>query len=634
MSRLKWLVVLALLALTACASRQAQVQDAETEPPLPEVRKITFTGNETFGAGALRGAMATVQRPLFPPWKRGEVYNRPTLNADLQRLKKFYFDRGFLQTTVRVEQVNEDLENHTVRIAIAIAEGPPTLVQDVRLAGAWPAALLDEAKVLRELPLRRGERITKKAFDDSKAMLLRLMQDASYARAEVVPQTEVDTEKHEAIVTFTLQPVNLTRFGQITIMGNRQVKTRAIARQIEIRRSELYSKKTLTDTAEAIYGLGMFQAVTLNELSLEEPDNPSNIEPDLPWNIQVVVRERKPRTIEFGIGASSVDRFRIRVAWTHRNVFGGAERLTFEGKLASFVQEANASLQFPYFLARRTRFTQTLFVRNEEEFNTDPLGLLDSLFAIEDPQPDFDLFSMGGISRVEHGLSKTWSAAAGLDLSYNDFRQVDASSEINTEDNILFIQFAELTWDTSNDLLNPTRGMLLRGRFDHATTALLSDVSFVKLLFEARHYQPIWWRMILATRLVLGGIQPYGASDDVPQNVRFFSGGPGSVRGFAKNRLGPLSADNDPLGGNSLIEGSVELRFPIMGNLWGALFVDFGNVYRQALTYRLADLRYAVGPGVRYFTPIGPIRIDFGIIMDRRDDEDFGRVEFSIGQAF
>ena len=153
------------------------------------------------------------------------------------------------------------------------------------------------------------------------------------------------------------------------------------------------------------------------------------------------------------------------------------------------------------------------------------------------------------------------------------------------------------------------------------------------LLLEARHYQQLWWEVILATRLKVGAIEPYGASDEVPFNVRFFAGGPDSVRGFALNRLGPVSSNDKPIGGRSLIEGSAELRFPIVGDLGGVVFVDGGNIFRDAFPSHLS-LRYAVGPGVRYNTPIGPIRLDVGFIVDRRPGDNFGRVEFSIGQAF
>jgi outer membrane protein insertion porin family/translocation and assembly module TamA len=227
----------------------------------------------------------------------------------------------------------------------------------------------------------------------------------------------------------------------------------------------------------------------------------------------------------------------------------------------------------------------------------------------------------------------------GLNFSRNNFSNVDlaaltAAEQEIAQDNTLFVQFVEAQYNTSDSLLNPTHGTVLRGRLDNSTTALISDVSFVKLVLEARHYVPLSQRLLLATRLKLGSVEPYGSSTEIPFNVRFFAGGPGSVRGFQLNRLGPLNADGDPIGGLSLIEGSVELRFPLFGDFGAVLFLDFGNVFSSAFTYRLGDLRYAAGPGLRYNTPVGPLRLDVGIIVDRRQDENFGRIEFSIGQAF
>ncbi len=611
-----------LLIIAGCAARQTEVQDEDQALALPEVRKVRFEGNNQFSAGALRKALASKPRPFFPPWKRGETYNRPTLEADLKRLQKYYFDRGFLKTQAKIANLEENEEKNTVEITIAIEEGPPTQVKAVRIVGHVPPELPPETRIMADLALRAGGRITKADFDRSRAQLTVLMQDVGYARARVVPRTEVDFDTHEAVVTFALYPGELTPFGDITISGQELIKERAIRRQLRFKPGDIYSAEKLTKTSDAIYGIGMFRSVTPLGTNLEAEDEPLHIE--------IKVQERKPRTLEILAGFSTVEGPRFRLAWTHWNFFRGGEQLTLEGRGSFISQEAKATLRFPYFLAQRTRFTQTLSFRNDHLL-TDALGIID-------PQPDFDLFSVTSTSRIDRELAEFWTATVGLDVSYNDFYSVnaDAETEESTEDNLLVIQFAELTYNTSNDFLNPTRGFLLRGRFDHSTTGLLSDVNFAKFELEGRHYLPIWWRMIFATRLVLGSIQPYGATDtaEIPRNVRFFAGGPGSVRGFRLNRLGPLDSDNDPVGGNSLIEGSTELRFPIAGQLWGALFLDFGNVFSEPFTYRLNDLRYAVGPGIRYMTPIGPIRLDIGFIMDPRSGEDTARLEFSIGQAF
>lgn len=607
----------------------AQVpRDTETDrtAALPEVAKIALVGNTSFSSRTLRKEMATQQRPWLP-WQRGEPYNAPTLEEDLRRIQKYYFDRGFLETTVRLERVEPTPDGKAVRLEIAIEEGAPTLLTAVHLTGSIPPELLPIETLRADLSLQPGKPITKEHFDRSVALLLSRLRQASYARADVVPNTVVDAQAHTADVTLELLPDGRTRVGQIIIEGEQRVSERAIRRQLTLAEGDWYRDTEVTASADAIYGLGTFQAVTPRTLNPQAFGAPLDLAFDL--------RERTMHSVQVGLGVSSVEGFRAQAEWLHRNLFGDAEQLRLRTKVSSIVQSFEARLHFPYFLARRTTLTQTLFVRNEQDINTDPLGL----FNVKPAHPNFNLLSIGGETRVTHAVSRTLSLAAGLELSRNTFSKVNraalaAAGSEAAMDNFLFIQFAELQWNTSDSLLNPTRGALLRGRFEHSSTSLLSDVSFLKLRLEGRHYQPLWWQTILATRLTLGVIQPYGGSDEVPFNLRFFAGGPGSVRGFALNRLGPLDAQRDPLGGNSLIEGSAELRFPIVGDLGGVVFIDAGNVFREAFTYHLDDLRYAVGPGIRYNTPVGPLRFDVAFLVNRRAGENFGRVEFSIGQAF
>src|SRR6266446_6416959 len=409
------LVLMYALLSAACASQKAKVPESESLQPFPEVRQITFTGNNHFSSGTLRKLMATQQRPLLPPWKRGEPYNPRTLDADLFRLKKHYFDHGFLESSVRVDELQEDTEKQTVRIVIAVDEGPLTLVTAVALEGTIPPALPPAAVLLEALPLRPKQPINKEDFDRSKTLLLTRLHDAGYARAQVIPRTEVDSEQHTATVTFTLAPGAETAFGHIAIKGAQQVEERAIRHQLTIHEGQRFSDKALTASADAIYNMGMFQAVTPRALNPEAADEPLDVEFE--------VLERKPHGLQFSVGYSTTEGFRTQAEWTHRNLFAGAQQLTLLTRFSSFEQSGEVKLRLPYFLAARTAFTQTLFARNQQLVGVSPGG---AFFGVSgSAQPAFDLFSVGTESRVEHRFTETLSGVVGLNFSRNDFRHVN-----------------------------------------------------------------------------------------------------------------------------------------------------------------------------------------------------------------
>jgi outer membrane protein insertion porin family len=625
----RFLLILVVLSVSACAARGPQVSESDLGAMGPEVRELTFRGNKQFSAWTLRKEMETKPRAFPQFWKRGSDYNPSTLKADVLRLRKFYFDRGFLDTTIRVAKVQKYSKENAVSIEVEIEEGQATVVKSVHIAGKVPPELPSKEVLLAALPLRPGKSINKEQFDKSKSTLLLRLQNAGYARAQVVPHTEVNAKKHEAVVTYTLEPGQRTYIEHISIKGSDRVPEYVIRRQLDIEKGDAYSIKALKNNQTRLYDLGMFRSVTPRILNLNEAGTPLDIEFE--------VHERKPRTFQLGIGASSVESMRYEVKWTHRNLFNEAERLSLLARISGIVQGMEADLHEPYFLNRDTSLTHKLFVYNNKRIDTDPFGILDSIFDIVDPQPGYNLLTMGGESRIEHDFTKKLTGTLGIELTQNDFYDIDPSlveDLESVEDNKLFIQFGELAWNTRDDNLNPTRGGLLHAKIGHSNTALLSDVNFAKLTLEGRYYLQFLGRTVLATRLKIGGIEPYSETKNVPSNVRFFAGGAGSIRGFLFNRVGPLDSSGNPLGGSSLLEGSLELRFPLTDSFSGALFVDFGNVWSTPFTYRLDDLRYGVGPGIRYLTPVGPLRLDLGFVVDRREGERSFRFEFSIGQAF
>jgi outer membrane protein assembly complex protein YaeT len=621
--------VLLLGLLSGCAS-QATKTPEPGDIDLDTVKKITYTGNEAFGAGTLLKAMSTQPRPFWRFWKRGDPYNPNSLEADLTRLRKYYFDRGYLDTSAKISNVQEDRESHTVTIEIAIDEGPPTIVGSIQIGGTIPPALRPKQQLLEALPLQPMIPLNKEDFDKSKSKLLLEMQNAGYARATVIPQTVVDEQTHSANITFTLRPGNVTSFGELTISGEKEVPEYVLRRELTVKEGDRYSVTALRDSEENLYSLPILRAVTTRAINLDAPNGPVNVD------FEVI--ERKPHTGELSIGASSLESFRYQAKWTNRNLLGEAEQFSMLAQVSGIRQGLQAELFEPYVLSRYNSATHNVFAVNNQNIDTDPFGIMNSLFDIVDPYPAYNFVTFGGTSRLEHDFTKKLVGTLGLELTANKFYDVDESADPATiegaEDNILFIQSAGSEWNDRNDDLNPTRGMLLRGNIEHSNNAVLSDVNFVKMLVEGRYYQPLGWRTVLATRLTLGGIEPYGDSKSIPGNVRFFAGGAGSVRGFANNRLGPLDADGNPIGGNSLLEGSVEWRFRITRDWGGVVFVDFGNVFAPALTYSLPDLRYTGGVGVRYFTPVGPLRLDVAFVLDRMEGDQTAPLYFSIGQAF
>ncbi len=626
----QWLTPIALAFLSGCATNGAEPAVPEIASAEPTVEKIQFSGNEAFSGFALRGAMETKQRSKLTFWKPGSPYQSDVLEDDLFRLRKYYFDRGFLDTQATLDDVAENDDGETVSIYIGIDEGVQTQVDSVGIAGQKPPELPTEDVLIEDLALRVGKPLNKERFDESVGTLQEYLEDAGYARASVKPDTQVDGATSSAQVQFELIPQDRTRFGAITVTGAEQIPEYVVRREISFEQGEIYSAKEIRDSQRRIFELNMFSAVTPSRLNLAAAEEPLDIQFD--------VRERKPRSFELGIGLSSVENMRYEADWTHRNLFGEGETLNLLARVTGINQGLEADFVEPYFFNRDTYARYTLFLLNFKQISTDPFGIVESVFKIEDPYPAYDFFTAGAEWQVHHDFTKQLEGVAGLEFASTDFYNIDSSADEElldgVEDNKLFIQFVELEWNGRDSDLKPRKGVLLRGKLDHSNNKLISDASYAKVELEGRYYVPLFDDTTLAMRLLVGGIEPYGGTDVIPVNERFYAGGPGSVRGYLINRLGPLDSNDNPVGGNSLIEGSAELRFPIAGPIGGSVFVDFGNVYLPSWTYDLADLKYSVGAGVYYMTPIGPLRFEVAAAINPENNDITTPWIFGIGHAF
>jgi len=188
--------------------------------------------------------------------------------------------------------------------------------------------------------------------------------------------------------------------------------------------------------------------------------------------------------------------------------------------------------------------------------------------------------------------------------------------------------------DFRDDPFNPKRGVFLSGAVELASQAIASEIDYWMLSGQASYYQPVYRQNSLALSVRAGAIRPYGATDEVPIQKRFFAGGRTTVRGFAQDLLGPKGNDGSPTGGNYQLILNAEMRFPLENNFLFATFFDVGSVWRHNDSYNAFDMRKSAGIGLRYITPVGPISVDYGWKLDRRAGESTGELSFTIGMVF
>jgi outer membrane protein assembly factor BamA len=317
------------------------------------------------------------------------------------------------------------------------------------------------------------------------------------------------------------------------------------------------------------------------------------------------------------VGYGTEERFRAQLEWSHQNWLGGGRRLSVLAKYSSIAVRGAINLMQPHFLTPRTQ------------------GLIN--IGYDQETEETYLRNVGRLApRLEHHFSSTLTGFVAYRVEYDKLNDVDGSVDRALggvqRKGFLSGPTVGLVWNTTDNPLDPSRGEVIGLTIDHAGWG--GDFKFYKVIAEAKKYIDIGWETVFASRLKLGLADAIGAEKNLPLFERLYSGGDRSVRGYARRRLGPLSESNDPLGGLSLVEGSLELRRPIWKQLKGALFMDFGQVSRRSFDLPFGDLKFSPGFGLGYVTPVGPIRLDIGFPIKPPPGDKPWQIHFSIGAYF
>jgi len=575
------------------------------------IRIFTIEGNEQFSTAQLRQEMVTETRPWYTPWRSLPRFDPVTFATDIERLQRFYQAQGYYQA-----HINYDLEVNTtdseIRARITIEEGQPVHVSQLTLTVTDQPALLPELQTLRpSLPLTEEMVFTEERYQEAEARIKAFLLDLHHGRAKVERKATVILEPHQAHVQYSVEAGPVTVFGNTTIEGTKQIDPELVARELMYKPGELFSVAAINNSRKNILKLDLFSSVRF--IQEESPHEPRII----PMRVQV--SEKPFREWQAGIGFSTEDQIRGQVRWIHNNWFGGGRRLDMQVRASFLTRNIDVSFIQPHALGPANRFTLTFRPQQLDE----PSYLLNMVRL----QP-----------RFERNFTPQLSGFLGYRLEYDRLNNVTSATaselqEFQRKGTLSGIS-AGFVWSTVDDPLNATGGGLLSFTTEQVGGGLGGDFEFVKFVGEARKYYLIAPKTVLAGRLKLGFADPSGKSEEVPLFERFFAGGINSVRGYGRYRLGPISASNDPVGGRSLLEGSLEVRRQFTEKIGGTLFLDFGQVSLKSYDVPIDNLKFATGVGALYTTPIGPLLLGVGFPFDPPHQDQPWHVFFSIGQFF
>jgi outer membrane protein assembly complex protein YaeT len=460
------------------------------------------------------------------------------------------------------------------------------------------------------MPLEPGDVFDQGKYNEGRARLLAWARRAHYARATATKQARVDVPAGSATITYTVHLGPLSFFGPVEIEGLERVTPDVVRREVTFDEGAPFDPALLERLRRNLLRLRLFRSVTLVEENAPEADVP----------ITIRVKEGPWREIRAGVGYDTEEQIRGLLAWRNYNFLGGARQLGLTAR-ASFIRRSIAAdfLQPHWpFPKSRSRFL-ALFEDDEHDTFTVTRGRLSPRFEWA-PSPRMLLFAAYRIERdhlthVSNAVSRALAPQATAD--YATLSGMSLGFDFNGTD----------------DLLNPSRGWIGTVAVDPVGTVFGGDADFVRMQGTLRLYVPLPWRFLVASRLHVGTIAVTGDSHSVPIYERFYAGGVDSVRGYGLWRVGPLVRDQ-PLGGRSVTDGSLELRRSLTPALALTTFIDFGQLSLKSYDPPVNDFQKGVGAGVQYRTPVGPVRLDFGVPLDRQGDDGAFQVYLSVGQAF
>ena len=605
------------------AANAATIRLLVDEGTRMRIAGVLVEGNQAFPDRRIRKLLKTKRRR----WFRAGVYNEQVLEEDLERVRAFYRKHGY-QDVAAAQEVYRDTAGRGLYVHLKITEGLQHRVGQVALTGT---VLFPEREIRQAITLKPGAVYSQEALQEDLRGIKQYYGDRGYIHTEVTPEPQLDEATKRVNLTYRITENELVSINRVEIRGNLRTKDVVVRRELRAYPGERFDGAKIRKSIDRLYNLGYFEEVSVETEPTETPDREDLI---------VKVKEAKTGSFSFGGGFSSVDRLVGLVELEQRNfdwrnipTFTGAgQDLRFRVEVGTVRRFFDISFTEPWIFGHPVSFGIDAY--NRTRLRSRNLGL-----AFEEEQRGAGLRL--GREFIDDLLGS---------LSYQLYRTTisdvvtEASADLRAEQgrNTVSVGGLGISWDRRDNRFDPTRGLFLFSSVDLAGGLFGADKDFFRWQAGGSHYLPHWDRLVFESRLRAGIVDAYSGTSEVPIFERFFGGGSGTIRGFEERRVGPRDpSSSDPIGGEALFVATVEEVATLLSDergrpiLRGSGFLDVGNVWRRVNEFG-ESFKAGAGVGARVNTPIGPLRLDFGMPVSHLDPGEKRKlqVHFNISRSF
>lgn len=623
--------------VTPIERNRVNVSVAVNEGEISRIRSIAFTGNTVFSDGVLRSQMELTTPNWLSWYTKRDQYSRQKLSADLESVRSYYLNRGYLDFKIDSVQVSISPDKRDIFVSINVSEGERYNISGIKLTGEL-LGLDDELQPL--VDIKPGEVFSAERVNAVAKRVTDRMSTLGYAFATANPNPEPDREKRQVAFTIVVDPGRRVYVRRVNIAGNNRTRDEVIRREVRQFESAWFDSDRVRLSRDRIDRLGFFESVNVETPAV--PSAPDQVD------VNVTVKERATGNIQIGAGYSSAEGIVLSAGVAQQNLFGSGNALSLEINTSKANRVIAIAHTDPYVTPEGISRSIELFDRTSDLAK---LGLSSVGYSTRGAGVVFGV-PFTEYDRVFFGLRYENTK---IDLTdFSPLRYREYVEQFGAKSNSLALTTG---WsrDDRDNLLVPTRGRYQRAFSEIGLPAL--DLQYYRLNYQYQQFFQFFPRVTFAFNGEIGYGDGYGG-DAYPFFKNYYVGGIGSVRGFETGSLGPRDVDDSPLGGNRRLNLSVEAYVPIPGadrTLRALSFVDAGQVWGLEVRrdangapignalgrpiyekekIDLGNLRYSIGLGVAWISPLGPLKLSYAYPLNRKPEDRVQRFQFQIGTGF